>query len=124
MRIQRPRGVSWTLWKGEVCVERERAQELERLQPRDRSSQILHLRRTRESKFNKPTKPYPLAINPHTLKESCFSPFRSRVKPVDSIAVDEEEGEFPRGGKEALTPLEKRLIKHQAQQDLLFGEVN
>jgi hypothetical protein len=46
------------------------------------------------------------------------------VKPVDSVAVDEEESEFPRGGKETLTPLEKRVIKQQAQQDLLFGEVS
>ena len=36
--------------------------------------------------------------------------------------MDEEESEFPRGGKETLTLLEKRLIKQQAQQDLLFGE--
>ena len=53
-----------------------------------------------------------------------FSPSRSRVKPVDSVAVDEEESEFPRGGKEMLTPLEKRLIKQQTQQDVFFGEVS
>ena len=43
---------------------------------------------------------------------------------MDSVCVDEEESEFPRGGKETLTPLEKKLIKQQAQQDLLFGEVS
>ena len=46
------------------------------------------------------------------------------MKPVDSVAVDEEESEFPRGGKETLTALEKRVIKQQAQQDLLFGEAS
>ena len=40
------------------------------------------------------------------------------------VAVDEEESEFPRGGQETLTALEKRLIKQQAQQDVLFGEVS
>ena len=42
---------------------------------------------------------------------------------VGSVAVDEEESEFPHGGKETLTPLEKRLIKEQAQKDVLFDEV-
>lgn len=43
---------------------------------------------------------------------------------MDSVCVDEEESEFPRGGRETLTPLEKRLIKQKAQQDLLFGEAS
>ena len=52
--------------------------------------------------------------------------YRSRVRlqqHVGGVPVDEEESEFPRGGKETLTPLEKRLIKEQAQKDVLFDEV-
>lgn len=52
------------------------------------------------------------------------SSYRSRGRQLESVTVDEEESEFPRGGQETLTPLEKRLIKQQAQQDVLFGEVS
>ncbi len=36
--------------------------------------------------------------------------------------MDEEEKSFPRGGQQKLTPLEKAIIKTQAEQDVLFGE--
>lgn len=37
--------------------------------------------------------------------------------------MDEGQESFPRGGQQLLTPLEKIIIKNQAKQDLLFGEV-
>ena len=37
--------------------------------------------------------------------------------------LDEEEESFPRGGQETLTPLEKRVIRERAKEDLLFSEV-
>lgn len=37
--------------------------------------------------------------------------------------LDGEEESFPRGGEETLTPLEKRVIREQAKEDLLFSEV-
>ena len=35
------------------------------------------------------------------------------------MSVQEED--FPRGGASALTPLEVRNIKHEAEKDVLFG---
>jgi len=32
-----------------------------------------------------------------------------------------EEVDFPRGGASALSPLEVRRIKHEAEKDVLFG---
>ena len=32
-----------------------------------------------------------------------------------------QEEDFPRGGASALTPLEVRKIKHEAEEDVLFG---
>lgn len=46
-----------------------------------------------------------------------------RLKGIDPIPVDEREESFPRGGQQLLTPLEKSIIKSQAQHDLLFNEV-
>ena len=60
----------------------------------------------------------------YTIRSIRPSPSRSRERQLESVTVDEEESEFPRGGQETLTPLEKRLIKQQAQQDVLFGEVS
>ena len=40
------------------------------------------------------------------------------------IPVDEEEQSFPRGGQQQLTPLEKSIIKTQAERDVLFNEVS
>ena len=37
--------------------------------------------------------------------------------------MDEGEESFPRGGQQPLTPLERSIIKTQAQQDILFNEV-
>lgn len=37
--------------------------------------------------------------------------------------LNEEEESFPRGGQETLTPLEKRVIREKAKEDLLFSEV-
>ena len=33
------------------------------------------------------------------------------------------EEDFPRGGEDVITPLEKRSLHFQAQQDVLFGKV-
>ena len=38
---------------------------------------------------------------------------------LSSGTVQEED--FPRGGASALTPLEVRKIKHEAEEDVLFG---
>lgn len=34
-----------------------------------------------------------------------------------------EEEDFPRGGASALSPLEVRKIKHEAERDILFGVI-
>jgi len=34
-----------------------------------------------------------------------------------------EEEDFPRGGASALSPLEVRKIKHEAERDVLFGVI-
>ncbi len=34
------------------------------------------------------------------------------------------EEDFPRGGEDVITPLEKRSLHFQAQQDVLFGKVS
>ena len=36
--------------------------------------------------------------------------------------LEMESGEFPRGGKPLLTPLEVRNTRLQAERDVLFGE--
>lgn len=40
------------------------------------------------------------------------------------VQVDVCEESFPRGGQQILTPLEKSIIRGQAEQDVLFTEVS
>ena len=39
---------------------------------------------------------------------------------MSTVRVEED---FPRGGDDVITPLERRTLRHQAQQDILFGKV-
>ena len=40
---------------------------------------------------------------------------------MSTVRVEED---FPRGGDDVITPLERRTLRHQAQQDILFGKVH
>ena len=40
-----------------------------------------------------------------------------------SVRVEEMEENFPRGGKEDVTPLERRVLRQKAKEDVLFNEV-
>lgn len=43
-------------------------------------------------------------------------------KEAPSFRVSEMEENFPRGGKEYVTPLERRVLRHKAKEDVLFNE--
>ena len=40
-----------------------------------------------------------------------------------SVSTLRLEEDFPRGGEDVITPLERRGLHYQAQQDVLFGKV-
>ncbi len=43
---------------------------------------------------------------------------------IRTLVVDDgEEKSFPRGGHQTLTPLERRVIRQRAKEDVLFSEV-
>lgn len=51
---------------------------------------------------------------------NIFNVIVDRASVATTVHVEED---FPRGGEEIITPLERRKIRHQAQQDDLFGKV-
>eukprot|EP00731_Ephydatia_muelleri_P020460 Em0013g187a len=55
-----------------------------------------------------------------TASKKCKRHDESKEK--TSVRVEEMEENFPRGGKEDVTPLERRVLRQKAKEDVLFNE--